>query len=289
MTMEELLWWGTGTLAREHVPDPELDARYLLLEAFDISLSSYLAVKHRELSRDGGDRQMRETFEALIEKRSRRIPLQHLTGVQEFMGFEFMVNEHVLIPRQDTETLVELVLAERKDKAARVLDMCAGSGCIAISLALMGGYKEVDAADISKEALKVAEENAKRLLKDYKGRFRLIESDMFEGIEKGRLYDMIVSNPPYIRRNDIEGLEPEVKLHEPRLALDGDADGLAFYRILADKCREYLRPGGYVYTEIGYDQATEVERLFAGHGYESIVTVRDLAGNNRVTRALWPG
>mgnify|MGYP000671796847 FL=1 len=223
----------------------------------------------------------------MIDRRAERIPLQHLTGVQEFMGFEFYVNEHVLIPRQDTETLVELVLKEQKGKDAALLDVCTGSGCIAISLALMGGYRDVTALDVSREALAVAARNAQRLLKEHEGEFNLIESDMFERLEPDRRYDIIVSNPPYIPSHDIEGLEPEVRDYEPRMALDGTADGLAFYRILAEGCRKHLCPGGYVYMEIGFDQGQAVSRMFEMQGYVQVEVMKDMAGLDRVVRAGW--
>ena len=203
------------------------------------------------------------------------------------MGFEFYVNEHVLIPRQDTETLVELVLQEQKGKDAALLDVCTGSGCIAISLALMGGFRDVTALDVSREALMVAARNAQRLLKEHEGDFNLIESDMFERLEPDRRYDIIVSNPPYIPSHDIEGLEPEVRDYEPRMALDGRADGLEFYRILAQGCRKHLAPGGCVYMEIGFDQGLPVRQMFEAHGYVQVEVMKDMAGLDRVVRAGW--
>lgn len=291
MTMQQLLWQGTEKLNRAGVPDAGLDARYLLLEAFHMNLASFLAAKDRELPGNEETLAMSRAFESLIHRRAGRIPLQHLTGVQEFMGFEFYVNEHVLIPRQDTETLVELVLAEQKDRNAALLDVCTGSGCIAISLALMGGYENVTALDLSREALAVAARNAERLLKEYEGGFHLIESDMFErvdgSVDGNSRYDIIVSNPPYIPSLTIDGLEPEVRDHEPRMALDGTADGLAFYRILARECREHLKPGGCVYLEIGFDQGQAVKQMFEEHGYTGVTVKHDMAGLDRVVRAGW--
>lgn len=286
MTMQQLLWQGVQELNKAHVPDPELDARYLLLEAFDMNLAAFLAVKAGELPEDEDTREKRGAFLALIEKRAMRIPLQHLTGVQDFMGFEFHVNGHVLIPRQDTETLVELVLAEQKDRDKRILDMCTGSGCIAVSLALMGGYRQVTALDISSEALAVARGNAGRLLGSYIGSFELLKSDMFDGLGEGRVFDVIVSNPPYIPSPVIDSLEPEVRDHEPRLALDGTEDGLKFYRILAAEGKRHLAEGGSIYMEIGYDQAADVEAIFRDAGYGDVRTVKDMAGLDRVVRAL---
>ena len=287
MTMQQLLWQGVQELNKARVPDPELDARYLLLEVFHLNLASFLALKARELGKDEETEGKCREFMRLIEARAGRTPIQHLTGTQEFMGFEFLVNEHVLIPRQDTETLVELVLQEQKGKDAALLDVCTGSGCIAISLALMGGFRDVTALDVSREALMVAARNAQRLLKEHEGDFNLIESDMFERLEPDRRYDIIVSNPPYIPSHDIEGLEPEVRDYEPRMALDGRADGLAFYRILAQGCRKHLAPGGCVYMEIGFDQGLPVRQMFEAHGYVQVEVMKDMAGLDRVVRAGW--
>lgn len=289
MTMQQLLWQGAEKLNRAGVPDSGLDARYLLLETFHMGLASFLAVKDREMTVDEGTLEQCRAYEQLIDRRAERIPLQHLTGVQEFMGFEFYVDEHVLIPRQDTETLVELVLEEQKGKEGALLDVCTGSGCIAISLALMGGYREITALDVSREALMVAAENAKRLLAEHEGEFNLIESDMFERLDGDCQYDIIVSNPPYIPSMDIEKLEPEVRDYEPRLALDGTADGLKFYRILAEESRKHLRPGGRVYMEIGFDQGEAVRRLFEQSGYVEVEVKKDMAGLDRVVRAAWNG
>jgi len=285
MTMQQLLWQGVQELNKARVPDPELDARYLLLEVFHLNLASFLALKARELGEDEETEGKCREFMRLIEARAGRTPLQHLTGTQEFMGFEFLVNEHVLIPRQDTETLVELVLEEQNDREKRVLDMCTGSGCIAISLALMGRYRHVAALDVSAEALKVAAGNRDRLLGGYEGGFELFESNMFSALETDRTFDVIVSNPPYIPSRVIEGLAPEVRDHEPRIALDGSDDGLTFYRILAEEARNHLAEGGSIYMEIGYDQSEAVEGLFRSGGYRDVRTFQDLAGQDRVVRA----
>ncbi len=293
MTAQQLLREGAGRLERAGVPEPLLDARCLLMEAFQISLARLLADQMQTLTPEKEEAVRR--FETLFEKRARRVPLQQLTGSQIFMGFAFMVNEHVLVPRQDTETLVELVLADQKRRLAeagncgseRLLDLCTGSGCIAVSLALLGRFGEICGLDVSPEALAVAGENAARLLGAFPGSFRLVQSDMFEALEEGSLYDVIVSNPPYIPSQVIESLEPEVRDFEPRLALDGSADGLRFYRILAEGCRDHLPDGGMVYMEIGYDQGESVSRLFADGGYQDIQVFPDMAGHSRVVRAVW--
>lgn len=311
MTLQQLLDQGTEQLRSAGVPDAGLDARYLLLDTFGLGLASFLADRGRNVDGLPGGAEKAQAYEALITRRAERIPLQQLLGVQEFMGLEFFVNEHVLIPRQDTETLVELVLEERKQRDLDVLDVCTGSGCIAVSLARLGGYRSVTALDVSAEALKVAEKNAAALVGEYDGDFRLVQSDMFAGLEPGKQdvfpgqaigkaaasrdlprpshpprFDILVSNPPYIPSRVIEGLEPEVRDHEPRLALDGSQDGLKFYRILASEGKRFLKPGGAVYFEIGWDQAQAVSALLEQEGFARIRTVKDMAGMDRVVGAV---
>ena len=288
MTLQQLLDQGTEQLRSAGVPDAGLDARYLLLDTFGLGLASFLADRGRTVDGLPGGAEKAQAYEALIARRAGRIPLQQLLGVQEFMGLEFYVNEHVLIPRQDTETLVELALEEQREPGLEVLDVCTGSGCIAVSLAKLGGYRSVTALDVSGEALAVAKRNADSLLPDYGGVFRLLQSDMFAGLEPDARFDVLVSNPPYIPSRVIDGLEPEVRDYEPRLALDGSADGLKFYRILAAEGKNHLRHGGAVYLEIGWDQSEAVSALLAAEGYSGIRTVKDMAGLDRVVRAGWP-
>lgn len=297
MTLDALLKEGESRLREAGVPDAGLDARYLLLEVWEMSLAEFLARRQRPLgvpkeaegqAPDGENGGKVRRYRELIGMRAKRIPLQQILGVQEFMGLPFRVNEHVLIPRQDTETLVELVLKEQKGRRASLLDMCTGSGCIAVSLMRFGDFCSGAAADVSRQALKTAAENARLLLKGER-LIRFVESDMFEALGPEERFDVIVSNPPYIPTWVIEGLEPEVRDHEPRLALDGAEDGLKFYRILAEKGREHLAAGGYIYMEIGWDQAAPVTELFGEAGYREITVTRDMAGLNRVVRAVWPG
>lgn len=274
----------------------------------------------------GGQTSEPARYRGMISRRAARIPLQQILGRQEFMGLTFHVNEHVLIPRQDTETLVELVLTEQKDPAKKVLDLCTGSGCIAISLAVKGCYTDVTAADLSEKALAAAERNARELLRDGgwqilsyeqenkktsdgeqpaetigcttdskvkpeedKDRryFRLCQGNLFAALPRGGRYDILVSNPPYIPSAVIEGLQPEVRDHEPRMALDGAEDGLAFYRRIAAQAPDWLNPGGAVYLEIGCDQAEAVSGLLAEAGFVNIEVFKDLPGLDRVVRAFW--
>ena len=291
MTLRQLLEEGREELEKAGVADWALDARYLLMAAFDLDLASLLVKQERQILPGDESEEKIRCYRQMIGRRAERIPLQQILGEQEFMGFPFQVNEHVLTPRQDTETLVELVLRERPDPSQSVLDLCTGSGCIALSLARLGGYRRVWASDLSEEALKVAEQNAKGLLEELeenKAEFRLLKSDLFEGIPKEERFDILTSNPPYIPTEVIEGLEPEVRDHEPRMALDGDEDGLKFYRILAGEAGGFLNPGGAIYLEIGWDQGAKVEELLRQAGFQEIRTVKDLAGKDRVVRAGWP-
>ena len=216
--------------------------------------------------------------EKYIEALKRRIthePLQHITGFQEFMGLEFCVNNYVLVPRQDTEILVEEVLKNLQD-GSRILDMCTGSGCILLSLLHYSNNCEGIGVDISEEALEIAKQNADRLKLDA----TFIKSNLFENID-GK-FDLIVSNPPYIRSDVIPTLMEEVKDFEPIIALDGKEDGLFFYRKIIESCKKYLQRGGMLYFEIGFDQAADVCALMKGAGFRDIVIVKDYALLDRV-------
>lgn len=282
MTLHQLLGEGASSLEKAGDLEAELDARRLLLEAFHLDTVHFLMNRMQPLSRTRDVEAATDRYREMIKKRSRRIPLQHILGSQDFMGLTFKVNEHVLIPRQDTETLTELVLQEQKDRKKKVLDLCTGSGCIAISLGVLGGYEDVTAVDLSAEALKVARENGERLL----GRdrtIRFLQGDLFDCVE-GR-FDIITANPPYIATQVIRGLAPEVRDYEPRMALDGDEDGLSFYRRIAAQARGRLNPGGCVYLEIGHDQGRAVRDLLEAAGFENIRIVKDTPGLDRVVYA----
>ena len=281
MKYRECYDWGCAALKNAGIEEAALDARYLLEHVCGTNRNDLLV---------HGDRQVDEDHEAryreLIEKRGQRIPLQHLTGVQEFMGLEFAVNEHVLIPRQDTEILVEEVLKELHD-GMEVLDMCTGSGCILISLLRYSNRCKGVGVDISEEALQVAQRNAGNLLKSCPDEcsINFVQGDLFENVT-GK-YEFIVSNPPYIRSDVIPTLMPEVKDHEPMQALDGTADGLYFYRRITGEGREYLKKGGMLYFEIGHDQAVDVSNIMAEAGFAEIKVVKDFAGLDRVVYGTW--
>ena len=288
-TYAALLKEGEGRLLDAGIEEGRLDAWYLFSDCFSMDKGAYFLRMNEEASCGGAV----SRFESLIEGRCRRIPLQQLLGNQEFMGLSFAVNEHVLIPRQDTETLVETVLedlrreqdgkfADNKDRF-RILDLCTGSGCIGISLAkyLDRMPFQIILSDISGEALRTAKENIRRL--GVKQTCRTVQSDLFEAFA-GEAFDCIVSNPPYIPTKDIEELSPEVRDHEPRLALDGSGDGLAVYRRIAACAGEHLLPGGRIYLEIGWDQGSSVPELFRAAGFTDIEVIRDLTGKDRVVK-----
>lgn len=350
----DVLNYGKKILKNAGIAEADLDAWYLFEQIFGISRAQYflcareniagstaqkIAVQeqHGDLLESGNALECAElwleeklsAYENALKKRAARIPLQQIIGQQEFMGLTFFVNEHVLIPRQDTETLVELVLQEQKDTDISLLDMCTGSGCIAVSLKKLGGYACVEGADISEEALKVAKRNSEEILensdvnndavssrteqiqnctnltnnqnKQDNSEERMVSevrtvpqtgvifrrSDMFSAFPKTERFNVIVSNPPYIPSAVIEELEPEVRDHEPRGALDGTADGLYFYRILAEECAKHLTPGGHVYFEIGYDQGAAVKELLDIHGFKDTRVIQDLIGKDRVVCGAW--
>lgn len=273
MTYRELYQWGKERLSAAGIVEAGLDARILLEHVCGTSQNDLLA---------HGDRAMvserQEAYQGLVAERAGRVPLQHLTGTQEFMGLEFAVDGHVLIPRQDTEILAEEVLRNLHD-GMRILDMCTGSGCILISLLHYTNGCEGVGADLSAEAVALAEQNARRLLGDG-AQVSFRQGNLFVPVE-GK-FDVIVSNPPYIRSGVVGALMPEVREHEPALALDGGEDGLDFYRRIVGEGREYLFGGGMLFFEIGFDQAEAVRGLMEHAGFSDIHVVKDYAGHDRV-------
>lgn len=285
MTYREAFEQGKSALVQAGIEEADLDARLLLEHVCQTDRNHLLAHGDRSV----GEEEAAQYLE-LILRRTEHIPLQYLTGVQEFMGLSFAVNESVLIPRQDTEILVEEVLRELHD-GMRILDMCTGSGCILISLLHYSNDCRGVGVDISGEALKVAKENAERILgkpfekdvpqgDDAEEKVIWLQSDLFANVT-GK-FEFIVSNPPYIESGVIPTLMPEVREHEPLLSLDGREDGLHFYRKIVKESGDYLVSGGMLYFEIGYDQAEAVCRLMEEAGFQEVKTVKDFAGLDRV-------
>lgn len=270
MTQREAYNYGEQVLKQAEIEDAKWDAWYLLEFVTGTTRARYFLDMNLPISQEEEQR-----YRELVEKRALHIPLQHITGVQEFMGLEFDVNEHVLIPRQDTEVLVESVLSILKP-GGKVLDMCTGSGCIAISLKKFQEEAEVTAVDISPEALQTARINARKL----DAEVQFLQSNLFEKVEGS--YDLIVSNPPYIPTKVIEGLKEEVRVHDPILALDGKEDGLYFYREIIRQAGDFLKHKGKLYFEIGHDQGKDVEKLMVEAGFCEVIIKKDLAGLDRV-------
>lgn len=259
-------------LSDANIENESAESWFLMEFICDMTRSFYLLHEQDEMPKD-----QEQAFFDLTEKRCSHIPLQYLTGEQEFMGLPFRVNEYVLIPRQDTEVLVEEALKVIADGDS-VLDMCTGSGCIAVSIQSFRPLAKVSGCDISAEALDVARENGKRNGVSVK----FVESDLFSNIE-GK-YDVIVSNPPYIPSDVIPTLMPEVRDFEPMRALDGKEDGLFFYRKIVEESGSYLVSGGYLLFEIGYDQGEAVSAVMRENGFYEIEVIPDLAGLDRVVK-----
>ena len=279
MTYQQLLINGKSILREAGVPDGDLDARLLLEFACGITRSDLLAHGDREAT---GEQE--ENYFNLLSGRSKRIPLQHLTGTQDFMGLTFRVNENVLIPRQDTEILVEEVMKDLHGGSS-ILDLCTGSGCILISLLYYSNDCRGVGVDLSGEALKVARGNAKELIPKKDCTF--LEGDLFEKVE-GK-FDVLTSNPPYIPSKVVDGLMPEVREHEPRMALDGREDGLHFYRRILKECPPYLNGGANVFFEIGHDQGEAVSGLMKEAGFMEVQVIKDYAGLDRVVWGVFAG
>ena len=329
-SLQKIETTGKKLLVEAGVEEEEaaLEVRLLLQESFSLNTAGYLLRKQELLCK--ADREKVEaagieqteilgklhSFFENFEKRRRRIPLAQILGRQSFYGLDFFVNEDVLIPRADTECLVDLVLedyaelakqgektyAEKRnsahvsnkheddveivgsDSSLRILDLCTGSGCIGISVAKHLPYQELLLVDLSEKALAVAKKNAEKHLG---GNVRLLQSDLLTEVHEKR-FSLLLSNPPYIVSRVIPGLEREVSEYEPKMALDGGEDGLIFYRRIAKEAKKVLLPGARLYLEIGYDQGESVKDIFQKEGYEAVEVFPDLSGNPRVVRGIFP-
>lgn len=271
MTYREAIVLGESILRKADIVDAKTDSWLLLAMACKIDHTYYYMHIDEEMTEE----QARE-FEVLIKKRAERVPLQYITGEQEFMGLTFHVNSNVLIPRQDTETLVEEALKVVRP-GMKIMDMCTGSGCVLISILENAHDIEGIGYDISKQAINVAKENAK--LNEVPAVFE--RSDLFEDVVEND-FDVIVSNPPYIPTDVIATLMPEVAEFEPREALDGKGDGLYFYSKILEQCKNYMKPDGYVLFEIGCTQGDSVSTMMRLAGFSEVHVIKDLARNDRV-------
>ncbi|MCR5810940.1 MAG: peptide chain release factor N(5)-glutamine methyltransferase [Lachnospiraceae bacterium] len=258
----------------EEEREAQLDARLLLEHVCGTSLQTLLLDGDRSVSGPEA-----ELYKTLIERRCTREPLAYILGKWDFMGLEFRVSSDVLIPEQDTENLVEEVMKEVCD-GDRILDLCTGSGCILLSLLHYSNGSTGVGTDLSEDAVAAARKNACRLGLSDRSDWRT--GDLFEALKPGERFDIIVSNPPYIRRETIGELAPEVRIHEPRMALDGGEDGLDFYRRIIPGAADHLVTGGMLFLEIGYDQAEQVSTLMEDAGYYEIRTIKDYGGNDRI-------
>lgn len=264
---------GAARLRNSGVREAELDARLLLEYVCHTDRNTLLAHPEREVSEEE-----RAKFLTLIERREKREPLQYITKEQEFMGLTFETSVNTLIPRQDTECLVEEAMKNLHDGMA-ILDVCCGTGCILLSLLHYSNDCTGVGVDIDANAVSLAKKNAKNLGIDA----TFTVSDLFEAVEG--TFDLITSNPPYIPTKVIETLDPEVKDYEPMAALDGGEDGLTFYRLIAAKAKQYLKRGGMIFFEIGYDQGEDVSEIMKENGYRHIEVKKDLAGLDRIVSA----
>ncbi|MBQ9768276.1 MAG: peptide chain release factor N(5)-glutamine methyltransferase [Lachnospiraceae bacterium] len=275
MTYSELVAAGVNELSAAGFEEARTDVRDLVFYVCGMDFTALL--------RDGGEKvppEQEKRFFDLLTERKKHVPVQYLTGEQEFCGLKFSVRPGVLIPRPETELLAEAVF--RASAGKRVLDMCTGSGCIAVTVAKLGTPSFVAASDYSAEALVIAKENA--VLQGAEVTF--FQGDLFETVEG--MYDIIVSNPPYIKSEVVEELMSDVRDFEPRMALDGKADGLYFYRRICAEAKKYLNPGGRLMFEIGYDQGETVPELLRAEGYTGIEVKKDYAGLDRMVFAVWP-
>ena len=270
MTYKETIDLGIRILELAGIEEAENDAWLLLSKECRMDRTAYYMHMKDEILPE----QLNE-YKGLIKKRAERVPLQYITGEQEFMGLTFHVNSNVLIPRQDTETLVEEAI-KLVEPGMSILDMCTGSGCIIISILKKCSGIQGTGSDISKQALNVAKENAKlnNVAVDFE------RSDMFENLSDK--YDMIVSNPPYIRSDVVPTLMPEVCEFEPLDALDGHEDGLYFYRKIIKECKSFLKEDGKILFEIGNDQGQAVSDMLTYAGFRNVRVIKDLAHNDRV-------
>ena len=273
MTIKQAITKGMIMLKSNNVESPKLKARLLLQYVLDYPRHYIIVYDNKEI-----DKQQQWQYFVNIEKLTKGIPLQHITHRQEFMKMDFFVDENVLIPRPDTEILVEEVIKiAQKYNSPRILDLCTGSGAIAISLKKFVPNADITAVDISEKALEIAQKNAEKL----EAKINFVKSNLFDKLDNKK-FDIIVSNPPYIRKDEIKKLSEEVQ-KEPKIALDGGEDGLDFYRIIAEQAINYLKTGSFLCFEIGYNQKNDVIKIIEDEqNYKNTYCKKDLYGNDRI-------
>lgn len=275
MTYKQAEQKGEDLLQKAGIMDAKIDAWLLLEMVAKIDRSFYFVHINEDV-----EPEVLTEYDRVLEKRAEHVPLQYITGEQEFMGMTFKVNSSVLIPRQDTETLVEETLKVIEPQM-EVLDLCTGSGCVLLSILKNAPSVRGTGSDISKQAILVAKENAR--IYDLEADW--VRSNLFDNVTGA--YDVIVSNPPYIARGEIPALMPEVAQFEPMEALDGGVDGLDFYRRITGEAPRYLKENGWLFFEIGFDQGQEVQKLMRVSGFTDVTVIKDLAGNDRVVKGRY--
>ena len=278
-TVRRLAEWATQDFRTRGIENPRLDAELILSDVLHLTRTQLILDYDREL-----EEPELTTLRGLVQRRRGREPLAYLRGHREFYGREFRVDRRVLVPRPDTETLVDVALRRTRELGLRILDLCTGSGAVAISLAKERRTADVIGTDVSDDALRVARENAHRL-----GAYNVgfLRADLFEGLRPSR-FELVTANPPYIPSAEIATLMPDVRDHEPRLALDGGVDGLDLVRRIVHDAPNWLAPGGVLAVELGAGQAPDVERLFTERGFVEVARERDLAKIERVVSGAWP-
>jgi release factor glutamine methyltransferase len=277
-TVRDLLERGFKSLSKTERKSPRLESELIVMHLLDVDKAYLYTHPNRIVSKE-----IIEKFEELIEKRKEGYPIQYILKNQEFMGLDFHVTEGVLVPRPDTEILIEYIIKfarKNKKEKIKILDIGTGSGAISLSLAYYIENSYIYSVDISEKAIKIARKNKKKM--NLEDRVELITKDILEGFpEIDEKMDIVVSNPPYIPSRDIDSLQIEVSKYEPRLALDGGDDGLVFYRYITEKAKEKLIDNGLLCYEIGYDQGESVKNIMGDNGYKEILVLKDLQGRDR--------
>ena len=291
MTLDKFLKNGILFLEKKGIKDAKDDATLIFLKSFDLTLAKYLQIKDLNLlTIESNVKEWDEKinrFNNMIVKRVKHIPIQYILNESDFYNEKFYVDENVLIPRQDTEILVDSVLKENDLNNKNLLDLCTGSGAIGISIAKNSNLNNLVLSDVSQAALNITKINAK-ILNNKNTNIDFLQSDMFDNLDSFlsnkdyKTFDIITINPPYIKTNVIDTLEPEVKDKEPRLALDGGEDGIKFYRIIFDNIDKYLNDKSKVYMEIGYDESDDIKKLYDNTRFNGFRIIKDLSKNDRV-------